>query len=134
MATPRQTLAAALKADHPKWAVFPYLHQPQNVAVGKPVVCVFREAVDPGAKITHLDHKLQVMVYGARTAGDKAEDELDDLLDGVLLTVERLKNWRHTEARREVFFDGTLTGWRITVSMTSENVYRSLTPKEQGNA
>lgn len=134
MATPRQTLAAALEADHPKWVVLPYLIQPQNVTLGKPLVCVFREQVNPGANVTHLTHKLSVIAYGARTAGDKAEDELDDLLDGVLLTVERLKGWNYTEASRDEFFEGTFTGWRIGVSMTSPNVYRTIIHEERSNA
>lgn len=134
MATPRQTLAAALTADHPKWAVFDYLHQPENVLLGKPVVCVFRGKVEHGAKPTNLDHKVEVMAFGARTYGDRAENELDDVLDGVLLTIERLKGWTWSEASRDEFFDGTLTGWRITASMTSDNVYRTLIHKERSNA
>lgn len=131
MATPRQTVAAQIQADNPKWKVLDYPFTPSNVQLGSPVVSVWRSGVDPGASTLHLSHGVQIFVYGARTASTKAEDEMDELLDGVLLSIERLGGWRFTSAKRGLFFEDTLAGWLIEATAESTNVYKQQILRER---
>ena len=133
MSTPRQVLAAQLEADNPDWKVFPFQYKPGNVVLGRPVVTVFRAEVVPNGKPQWLDHKLTVFAFGARTEGEKAEDEMDNILDAVCLSIERLSGYTLDSAKRAVFYNDTMSGWHIEVSMTSPNVYRT-TILEEGNA
>lgn len=131
MATPRQTVAAQIQQDNPEWKVFDYPFTPSNVQVGKPVVSVWRSGLDPGANTHHLSHSVQIFAYGARAVSSKAEDEMDDLLDGVLLSIERLGGWRFTTAKRGLFFDDTLAGWLIEATAESTNVYKQTILRER---
>lgn len=130
MATPRQTLADQIQADNKEYRVVNYPYTPANVEVGHPVVSVFRDGVDPGSTVMTLGHSVQIYAYGARVSGAKAEEDLDDLLDAVCLSVERLKGWKFTGAKRSLFKGDTLAGWEITAAMESPNVYRQTILKE----
>lgn len=132
MSTPRQTLADRIKADNKPYRVFAYQHKPGNVLAGHPVVTVFRSEVVPNGKPQWLDHKLTVFAFGSRTEGEKAEAEMDDILDAVCLSIERLPGYTLDSAKRAVFYNDTMSGWHIEVSMTSHNVYRT-TILEEGN-
>lgn len=133
MATPRQTLAAKLAEDNPSCKVLPYPFTPSNVEAGKPVISVWRGELNPGTARFTLTHSLQINAYGSRTKGAEAEDEMDDLLDGVLLTVARLEGWKFTNCKRATFNEGALSGWEITLTAESANVYRETVQKEVEN-
>lgn len=134
MSTPRTQLAEKIQADNPKFRVFDYGHRPQNVNKGRPVVTVIRTEVVPGERVLALDHTLQVLAIGAQTDPEAAEDELDDLLDAVCLSIERLREWRMTSCKRASLFEDSFTGWVIDVTCTSPNVYRETVQKEnRGN-
>lgn len=130
MSTPRTQLAEQIQTDNPAFRVLDYGHRPANVNPGKPVVTVIRTEMGPGERVLALDHTLQVLAIGSKTDPEAAEDELDDLLDAVCLSVERLKNWRITSCKRASLFEDTFTGWVIDVTCTSENVYRDIVTKE----
>lgn len=131
MTTPREDLAAQLAADNPDWTVLAYQFQPANVSPGKPIVTVWRGELAPGDSALTLNHKLTVFAFGSRTAGAEAEAEMDDILDGVLLSLERLSGWKFESARRGVFYEGTLSGWHIEASALSKNVYREVVMTEE---
>lgn len=130
MATPRQSLADQIKDDNPEFRVVNYPYTPSNVQAGVPVVSVFRDGVDPGSTVMTLEHGVQVYAYGSRVSGAEAEEELDDLLDAVWLSVQRLNGWKVTGAKRTLFNNDTLAGWVVTVAMESPNVYRQTILKE----
>lgn len=133
--TPREELTAQLEADNPGWTVLPYQYQPANVSLGNPFVTVFRGELNPGDRALTLNHKLTIFAFGARTSGAEAEAEMDDILDGVLLSLERLNGYKFDSARRGVFYEGTLSGWHIEASAVSKNVYRDVVmTEERGNA
>ena len=131
MATPRETIAAQIATDHPLWLVWPYPDVPKNVAKDRPVVSVWRGTVAPGESRQTLRHDLTLNVYGAKRIADGVEDELDDLLDGVMLSLERVDGFRFTQAERQSFANDTIAGWQITGSVASANVYRSIIIEER---
>ena len=135
MSTPRQEVAAQLAADNATFDVRDYPFTPKNVNVGKPVLSVWRDDVAPGDTAANLGHGLTVHAYGSKTAGAAAEDELDDLLDAVWLSIERLRvlghGYRITSATRALFANDTVAGWVIKIACTSPNVYRETIKKER---
>lgn len=130
VSTPRQILAEQIQADNPKFRVFAYGHRPANVNKGRPVVTVIRTEMGPGERVLALDHTLQVVIIGAGTDPETAENELDDVLDAVCLSIERLRDWRVTSSKRASLFEDAFTGWVIDVTCTSKNVYREIVQKE----
>lgn len=134
MSTPRQTVAEQLEADHPDWKVLPYAFQPSNVELGHPIVTVFRSEVAPGSTVLVLDHKVTIFAFGSGTKAEAAEDEMDEILDGVLLSLERIGGYTVQSAKRGDFYNQTLSGWHIETTMTSANVYRDAVMRERDNA
>lgn len=132
MSTPRQQLAEQIAQDNASFDVRPYPFTPKNVNEGKPVVSVWRDAVNPsGESRTVLAHELTAQAYGSRTAGERAEDELDDILDAVALSVERLNGFKLTSATRATFNNDTISGWLLKLDCTSANVYRQHIQEER---
>lgn len=130
MPTPRQRVAEQIAADNPKWVVLPYAHVPAQVAKSRPVCAVWRSDVDPAVSRQGLTHAVSVNVYASAT-GERGEDELDDSLDAVMLSIERLEGFKFERASRQMFSNDTLAGWHIELSQLSENVYRTHILKER---
>lgn len=130
MPTPRQRVAEQIAADNPKWVVLPYASVPAQVAKSRPVCSVWRSDVAPTTPRTGLVHSVNVNVYAAAT-GERGEDELDDSLDAVMLSIERLGGLKFERATRQMFNKETLAGWSIELTATSENVYRAAVLKER---
>ncbi len=130
MSTPRQQVAEQIAADNPTWVVLPYPSIPGQVARGKPVCSIWRSELAPAVPRQGLTHALTVNLYGP-TTGKAAEDELDDYLDALLLSVERLPGFKFERATRQQFQNDTLSGWQLELTATSENVYRALILKEK---
>lgn len=126
MSTLREQLAARIKTDNPEFIVWDYPDAPSNVKVGAPVVSVWREVMEthPQSGLA-LEHTLKINVYGAKTAGAAAELELDNTLDAVMFSLQRMPNLRFVKATRQSFRDGTLAGWQLEAAGTSKNVYRT---------
>jgi hypothetical protein len=122
MATPRQTIADQLIQDYPtKYAVYPYLYAPAT-NISQPSIAVYRTAVEESG--TGLSHPVTIDAYGQKTMGEKVEDELDEMLDDIMLSLQRLERVYEIKATRTVFKD-TYQGWSITCSVSSGNVYKS---------
>ncbi len=130
MSTPRQTLAEQITADNPAWTVLPYPSVPAQVARGKAVCSVWRGEVNPTTPRAGLTHAVTVNVYCSAT-GKSAEDELDDFLDAVMLSIERVPGFKFEGATRQTFANDTVAGWQIQLTATSENVYRTEILKER---
>ena len=129
--TPRQQIAAQIKADNPTWIVLDYPFTPATVNARKPVVTVFRSDLSPGGAVTSLKHEMQINIFGSATAPDKAEAPLDNYLDAVMLSLERFAGFKFDKATRMTYRDETFTGWQITGSATSANVYRQAVQVER---
>lgn len=131
--TPRQDIAAQIKVDSPRWLVCDYPFTPSTVAARRPVVSVFRPELGPGAKPQTLKHELTINLYGDATAGAKAEALLDDYLDAVMLSLERVPGFKFDKATRMTYRDETIAGWQITGAVVSPNVYRAAVLTERSN-
>ena len=131
MSTPRQQLAAAFQADQPGWLVSDFPDVPANVSRNRPVLSVWRGEVVPATLRTNLGHSITINAYGAKRAGAGAEDELDEILDAVMLTLERFPGWVFDRAARQSFANDTIAGWQITGSVYSPNHYRAIALQER---
>lgn len=130
MDTPRQQLAAQIKADHSDWIVKDYPDEPSQVRKGKPFVSVWRASIVPAVR-QHLDHELTLHVYGSKVQDAAAENELDNILDGILLSIERYEGARFVRAERQNFVNDTFAGFVVTVNTYSPNVYRAAVLNER---
>jgi hypothetical protein len=121
MATPRQTIADQLIEDYPtKYAVYPYLYEP-TTDIRKVSIAVYRTEV---ALADQLTHSITIDAYGKKSTGEGVEDELDDVLDDIMLSLQRLERVYDITAKRSVFKD-SFQGWAITCTVSSGNVYKS---------
>jgi hypothetical protein len=133
MDTPRQQLAAQIQADNPEWIVRDYPSEPKQVRKGKPYVSIWRASIVPAAR-QHLDHELTLHVYGSKVEDAAAENELDNILDGVLLSIERYEGARFIRADRRNLVNETFAGFVITVNTYSPNVYRAAVLNERSSS
>lgn len=124
----RQVLADQIKADNPALVVCPWVHMPEQVTSGHPVVAVYRERISRLA--TALEHHVKLDVFAALTDGPEAEDEAEDALDLVLLSLQRVPGCTWQEVQR-VTFGGSFAGYTITASMHSADVYKQTVLDEQ---
>lgn len=126
----RVQLAGQIVSDHPAWVVQPFPWVPKQVAKGSPAVSVWR--TDLERQGLALVHRLTVNLYCARTADAAAEAEAEDLLDELLLSIQRLDAASWAKAERMVF-DKVLSGWQVTAELRSPDIYRSEILKERAN-
>jgi hypothetical protein len=129
--TPRQQLAAQVAADNSEWIVKPYPFEPKQVRAGKPVVSIWRGEISPASSRTMITHELTLHVYGSKVADEGAENELDNILDQIMLSIERYKGCAWSSAKRRNFVNDTFAGFEITATVTSANVYRSTIKEEE---
>lgn len=126
MATPRTIVAEQIQADNTGYKVYAFPYFPAEVR--EPVVSVWRTDVAASPDSPNLiRHSLQVQVYAGATLEEKAEAELDELLDAVLLSLQRLPSIGGVTSERVVFGDesrGQFTGWKILCFADSANVYK----------
>lgn len=121
MTTPRQTVAAQLTTDHPAHKVYAFPYAPKEIREN--VICVWRTDMGPHpASPNLLRHNLTIHAYGKATLEERAEAELDDLLDDVMLSLQRT-GVTVTGAERTVFADA-FQGWTIKADFDSPNVYK----------
>ena len=127
MATPRQTIADQLITDHTlKYSIYPWMYAP-TTDIRKPAIAVYRTEVALGDK---LSHAVTIDAYGGKREGEAVEDELDDLLDDIMLSLQRLERVYDIKATRSVFKDA-FHGWSITCAVSSENVYKTAVLNER---
>lgn len=134
MSTVREQIAEQIRADNPTFIVdaFP-TSLPENMAakgLKKTYVQVFRESLEPTNNGTSLLHSLKVTVFVAKQHTEIAENDLDEALDLVLLSLERLAGIVYTSAIRDVLQD-KYNVYEISVSCTSQNVYKNIVREEQ---
>ena len=127
MATPRQIVADQIQADNETFKVRAFPYFPSEVR-GEAVISVWRTDVGTSPDSPNLlRHSLQIQVYAGATLEEKAEATLDELLDAVLLSLQRLTSIGGVTSERVVFGDessGQFTGWKILCYADSANVYK----------
>lgn len=126
----RVLLAQQIATDHPAWVVQPCPWVPKQVAKDKPAVSVWRTDLERDG--LELVHRLTINLYCARTTDAAAEAEAEDLLDELLLSIQRLGLASWTKAERTVF-DKVLGGWQVTAQVRSADPYTPLIRTEREN-
>lgn len=130
MSTPRQSIAAQLRKDHEDWDVVDWPATPPG-ELRKPRAVVWRTDLEPGDKTQQLKHGVTVQVYARASVDARAEDELDNLLDGLMLSIQRLDGVNFIKAERVILAD-SYAGWEVTLSGISTNVYLTHVLNERG--
>ena len=121
MSTPRQTVADQLAADHAGHKVYAYPYAPTEVRAN--VIAVWRTDLAPHPTTPNLlRHSLTIQAYAGASVEERAEAALDDLLDDIMLSLQRL-GVEFTSAERAVFAE-SFQGWTVKCAFDSENVYR----------
>lgn len=129
MTTPRQTIADQLIEDHTLkgYRVYPYPYLPSEVR--KPVISVYRTAVDPSPDSPNkLRHPVSIDAFMGQSVGEAVEDAGDTLLDDIMLSLQRVPGLTFVSATRTVFGTeetGEFQGWSVKVYGDSANVYKS---------
>ena len=127
--TLREKVATQIKTDNPDFTVKAFMASaPDNLGANKVHVAVWREALEPNQ--LNLGHNLtaEVLMKVANTL--KGEEALDAALDEVLLSIERMPGVLWTSADRAVF-DDKFVGYKVSIRITSPNVYKNLVREEQ---
>lgn len=124
--TPRSYLKASLEAaGHDHWTVHARPMIPEQVPRDTAILSLWRNELLPGAATTSLDHQFTVNLYVSRTSTDALEEELEGELDALLLALQPLGAVSWSSAARANWRDGTVTGWRVAVKVTSGNYYKT---------
>ena len=123
MPTARERVAAQIKADNPRMLIVAYPYVPTNVAKGRHSVAVWRSDVNP-TENGLLAHEVTVNLYGAKTAGEQAEEDLEAAFDQIMLSFQRMPEVIFKSATRQTF-DDVLAGWQFTVTAKSTNPYKA---------
>lgn len=77
-----------------------------------------------------LLHRLTINLYCSKTKDSEAEAEAEDLLDELLLSIQRLGLASWSKAERTVF-DKVLSGWQVTVALRSADIYKATVIQER---
>lgn len=129
MSTPRQTVADQIITDHTLkgYKVYPYPYFPSEVR--KPVIAVWRTDLGPHPSTPNaLRHSVLIQAYLGKTVGEAVEDTGDDVLDDIMLSLQRVEGISFDTAERTVFGTeetGQFQGWTIKCHGDSTNVYKS---------
>ena len=130
--TPEQRLAEQVRSDHSGWIVKDYPDSPKQVQKGKPFISVWRPAVVQNSiSRTHLDHELKIHAFASKVVDAGAAEELRTLLDGLMLSIERVTAGSFKRADLRSFSEGAFAGWEIDVTIPAPNIYRSTVIQER---
>jgi hypothetical protein len=127
VSTPRKQIAAAIAADNAGLDVVDYPWEPAELR--KPLVVVWREDIAQATDAT-LAQSIEIRAYGVGTTSGKAEDELDDLLDAVLLSLRRLDTVALVKAQRRILAN-VFQGWEISCTWTAQDYYKTTVNNER---
>ena len=126
MATPRQIIADQIIEDHTtakEYADYPWLYAP-STHLRRPAIAVYRtEVTDHPTDPKQIRHAITIDAYVSKTQGEAVEDSADDLLDDIMLSLQRIEGVYGITAKRTVFKE-SFHGWAITCTADSPNVYK----------
>lgn len=126
--TPRGVIAQRIHDAHPSWTVTAHPTAPDHLGRGGVYCAIYRTTITKATGQAALTHALTVDLYGASTLTPAAEDQLDDLLDDLLLTIARMPDTVWTTTERTTLEDA-FHGWRTTLEVHSPDVYASAARK-----
>lgn len=117
-------IATQISDDNPTFTVRDYgAPLPENLGAGAVLVQVYRITLAPHAQANVLTHTCRVeLVVGSKDPA-QAEASLEDALDEVLLSLQRMPGISWSTAERSVFNE-SMNGWTVTCSADSKNIYR----------
>lgn len=122
--TCRAYLGEAVQAAYPSWKVETAPAEPGQVRRGVPFLAIWRATLNPGDSVFNLSHSMELDLYGSKDANDSdTEEELEGYLDQLLTVLESLELFQFREAER-MTFKNVFQGYKITGSITTENIYR----------
>lgn len=121
----RQVIADQVQRDTPEFATYTCPKgAPDGFSASRPAqVSVFRAAITNAP--TQLSHGLTVELI----TGTSDEDTLDDYLEAVLLSLQRVPGITWSEARRTTF-DTKWAGYQISVTAVTPHIYREIIASE----
>lgn len=121
----REIVAEKISADNPMFNVKAYpAEAPENFGSKRATqVSVFRTELTNGPSILIHEVAIELMV------GKSDEDYLDESLDEVLLSIQRIPGLTWSSATRTVF-DDKYNGYRITLSAPTKNLYKEIVASE----
>ena len=119
--TPRGALAQRIATEHPTWRVTDYPTGPDQLGRGQVYAAVYRRTIAKHTQGQALEHEVVIDLYVAQALTSAAEDEGDDRLDDLLITLAAMDDVTWSTAERHTF--DALQGWRVTCTVYSTDVY-----------
>lgn len=124
--SPRELVAAAIKAARPGWAVDSYPNKPEQVSARRPYVDVFEVTRTFVKDDSQIEIDLEINCYSGKTVPAAAEDHIEEIRDDVLTILQAMPSILTEKAQRVVYLE-TYPGYTITAKQYGHNPYR---PKE----
>lgn len=122
MSSVREQVAAQIKADNSTYIVKPELVGVPDNLIGVQVAVFRTELTHTANTLTH-ECRIELMI------GKTDEGLLDEVLDNVLLSLQRIQGLTWSSASRTVF-DDKYHGYQITLTANSSNIYREIVSSE----
>lgn len=123
MSAARQLVAAQVEAENAKITAYPYPYAPEQVAVGRPIVSVYRERMMRSG--ANVEHHLKLDIFVSLVDGEIAEAEAENALDEVLMALQRMGDRCYWTQVERVNFADAFTGYTVTAVMVSKDPYKS---------
>lgn len=121
--TVRAIIAEQIRTDNPSWLVREYASPaPDALSKGKVFCSVSRASLVPREQAYALTHNIIIEVL-VSSQGATTEDDSDEALDRVLLSLQRIPGVSWDRATRAAF-DSRFFGYQVEASADSKNVYR----------
>lgn len=129
--TIRGLVAEQIATDNTDFIVLPYgASAPDNLGAGKSWVSVYRTDVKPHTLANVLTHSITIDCITGATHAEAAEDAADDVLYGVLFSLQRIDEVEFVSATRTVF-DEKFLGYQILCEVHAANIFRSTVLEER---
>lgn len=121
----RQDVTAQIKADNPSFLVHPFpLSAPENIPAGKVWVNVYRERFEVADNNSQITHFLKVLIVTPKRGTAAAEDELDNAIDAVMLSLEKMRDVYWQEAQRTIVGE-KWDGYEVSLQAIRPQIYKS---------
>lgn len=123
--TIRGLIAEQIKADNAAYIVhnFP-TSAPDNLVTGKVYVNVYRERLINEPATATVGQDLKCIVIVAKAGTEIAEDELENALYEVLVSINSVANVDWTDAERAIISEKYI-GYEITLQAHTKNIFKS---------
>ena len=122
--TVRENIAEKISTDNAGYIVkaFP-TSPPDNLAGSKVFVNVYRETLTNTPQTASVAQQIKITVLTSTSGTDTAENELEDALYNVLVSIASLNYVQWTTAERSTFYEKYI-GYEISLESHTENIYK----------